>query len=259
MHPARSLLLALAVLCVSLAVTTRAADAPPPPEGRWYGSGQAGLVISSGTTDTTAVNAKLDLTRTDGPWKNIGYVTGLYTKNNGILGGESIEGRYNLDRMITDRLFWFGSADAMRDRFSGFNYQATLAGGVGYKLIHSDSTKLDGIVGIGYQRLQPQMLVMNSSGEVIERTNLPSQGDAVGVAGLDFAHYFTKSTAVTDKLLITSGSLNTSIANDLALMVAMNDRVALSLGYGIRENTKPAAGVKKLNTLTTANVVYNFR
>lgn len=36
---------------------------------------------------------------------------------------------------------------------------------------------------------------------------------------------------MTDKLLITSGSLNTSIANDLALTAALSDRLALSLGY----------------------------
>lgn len=89
--------------------------------------------------------------------------------------------------------------------------------------------------------------------------SLASEGDAVATAGLDFVHQFTKSTAVTDKLLIMSGSLNTSIANDLALTVAMSDRLALSLGFGIRDNTKPAAGVKKVNTLTAANVVYNIR
>jgi len=64
---------------------------------------------------------------------------------------------------------------------------------------------------------------------------------------------------VTDKLLVTSGSLNTAIANDLALTVAMSDRLALSVGYGIRDNTKPAAGVKKLDQLTTINLVYNFK
>lgn len=244
--------------CVTLTIAARAADAPPP-EGRWYGSAQAGLVIATGTADTTAANARLDLARTDGPWRNSVYVNSLYSKNNGLLAGESIEARYKLDRKITERVYWFGSADVIRDRFSGFNYQATLAGGVGYKFIESDATKLDAFAGIGYQRLQPQVLVINSFGEVIERTNFSSQGDAVATAGLDFEHHFTKSTALTDKLFITAGSLNTSIANDLALTVTMSDRLALSLGYGIRENTKPAAGAKKLNTLTTANLVYNFR
>lgn len=259
MSPARALHLACAMSCATLAVAVHAADAPPSPEGRWHGSAQAGLVISTGTADTTAANAKLDLARTDGPWTNSVYLNGIYSKSNGVLAGESIEGRYKLDRKITDRLFWFGSADLMRDRFSGFNYQATLAGGIGYKFIDSGATKLDGFVGVGYQRLQPQVLVLNPAGEVIERTNLASQGDAVGTAGLDFEHHFSKSTALTDKLLVTSGSLNTSIANDLALTVAMNDRLALSLGYGIRNNTKPAPGVKKLNTLTTANFVYNIK
>ena len=39
----------------------------------------------------------------------------------------------------------------------------------------------------------------------------------------------------------------------------MNEVLALSAGYGIHHNTKPAAGTKKLDQLTTLNLVYNFK
>lgn len=235
------------------------ADPPPPPDGVWTGQGQGGLLISSGNSDSTSLNAKLDLAETSGPWKNIVFVGGFYGKSNGITSGERIEGRYELDHTISDRLFWFGNADATRDLFSGFNYQATLATGAGYKFIDNVDTKLFGRIGLGYQRLETQSLTKDASGAVVQRVNGPSQGDLVGTAGLNFEHKLTASTKLIDKLLVTSGSLNTSVANDLGLQVSMSDALALSIGYGIRYNTDPAAGVKKLDQVTTVNVVYNIK
>ena len=39
----------------------------------------------------------------------------------------------------------------------------------------------------------------------------------------------------------------------------MSDRLALSVGYGVRYNSDPALGTKKIDTLTTVNVVYNIK
>jgi putative salt-induced outer membrane protein len=236
-----------------------AAAPPPPPDGVWTGQGQGGLLISSGNTSATSLNAKLDLAETNGPWSNIVFVGGLYGKNSGITSGERIEGRYELDHKISDRLFWFGSVNGVRDLFSGFNYQATLSTGVGYKFIDSADTKLSGLLGLGYQRLETQTLTRDASGAVVARVNGRAQGSLVGTAGLNLEQKLTGSTTLTEKLFVTSGSLNTAVANDLGIQVSMSDVLALSLGYGIRYNTAPAAGVKKLDQVTTVNVVYKIK
>ena len=255
--PARYAIASL--LTLALVAPALADPPPPPPDGVWIGQGQGGLLISSGNSSSTSLNAKLDLAETNGPWKSIFFVGGNYGKSNGITSGERIEGRYELDHKITDRLFWFGNADAIRDLFSGFNYQATLATGAGYKIIDSADTKLDGLLGIGYQRLQTQALVKDASGAVVQRINGPAHGELVGTAGLNFEHTLTTSTKLIDKLLVTSGSINTSVANDLGVQVSMSDALALSVGYGIRYNTDPAPGVKRLDQLTTVNVVYKIK
>jgi putative salt-induced outer membrane protein len=236
-----------------------AAAAAPPPDGVWTGQGQGGLLVASGNSSATSLNAKLDLHRTDGPWKNLAFVGGLYGKNNGITSGERFEGQYELDHAINARLFWFGSLGAVKDFFSGFNYQATLATGVGYKFIDSANTKLSGTLGLGYQRLQTQQLLKNAAGVVVTRINGQARGSLVGSAGLVLEHKLSASTSLMDKLMITSGSLNTAIANDLALQVSMSDKLALSVGYGIRQNSAPAPGVKKLDQVTTVNVVYSIK
>jgi putative salt-induced outer membrane protein len=59
-------------------------------------------------------------------------------------------------------------------------------------------------------------------------------------------------------MIAESGSSNTSIKNDLALEVKMSKKLALAAGYSVLHNTKPAAGVKRTDTITTLNVVYAF-
>ena len=85
-----------------------------------------------------------------------------------------------------------------------------------------------------------------------------STGNAVGTAGLDYAHVFNASTKLSEKLAVESGPGNTSLENDLAVAVSMSKALALSVGYTFKENTQPPVGLKKVDTLVTLNLVYAF-
>jgi putative salt-induced outer membrane protein YdiY len=39
----------------------------------------------------------------------------------------------------------------------------------------------------------------------------------------------------------------------------MSDKLALSVGYGITDNTKPPPTIKKVDTVTTVNLVFSFK
>lgn len=255
---------AVSARCVTLVLLAlggsgpaRADDPPQPPDGAWVGKGQGGLLVTSGNSSASSVNARVDLAETQGPWKNVVYVGGQYGKANGLLNSERLEGKYELDHKISGRLFWFGSVDGIKDLFSGFNYQATLSTGLGYTIFDTAETKLSTTVGVGYQRLQKQ--VVTTVGTVTERTNEAAEGSVVGTAGAVLEQKLTSTTKLTDKLAITAGSLNTAVGNDLAVAVSLTDTLALSVGYGIRYNTAPAPGVQKLDQTETVNIVFNFK
>ena len=57
---------------------------------------------------------------------------------------------------------------------------------------------------------------------------------------------------------VEAGPSNTQLEDDLALVVNMSKTLALSVGYTFIENTQPPAGLKKVDTLTTLNLVYSF-
>ncbi|HEX3397671.1 MAG TPA: DUF481 domain-containing protein [Steroidobacteraceae bacterium] len=249
---------AFTFLTLTPALTVCAGEAPPPPQDTWIGKGQFGFLSSHGNSDAESLNGNIDLLRYDGPWKNEIYVGGLYGKNSGIVSAERWETKGQSNYTISGDLFVFGGLRYEHDLFDGFQYQWSATGGLGYKIIDSDATKLTAQAGAGYRRLRPELIDKDPTGLVLSRTPLEATGDAIATAGLDFSHAFTKTTILTNKFLMEAGSSNTLLTDDLALTVKMSDKLALSVGYGIKDNTKPPAPLKKLDTLASVNLVFSF-
>lgn len=250
----RAMILALA-FSPALAL---ADEAPPPPQDVWTGKGQAGYVAASGNTDSKSANVALDTALLDGPWKHALHVGGLYGQSAGVVSAERWDTNWQTNYDLSARLYTFGGLRYQHDVFSGFQYQASVTGGLGYKIFDTDATKLDVQVGAGYKKLRPEDLTKNAAGAVIGRTLEPAQGGAIGTLGVNFSQALSATTTVSDKLLIESGSSDTLITNAFEVAVKISTKLALSVGYAIQDNTKPPAGLKKLDTLETINLVYAF-
>ncbi len=255
-HFLRASATAFALLsCFSVAC--RADDAPPP-QDVWTGKGQAGFLSSKGNSDAKSFNAALDLTRYDGPWKHALDLAGLYGSSSGIVSAERWQARWQTNYDLTPKIFTFGALRFDHDMFSGFQYLASVTGGLGYKILDSADTKLTAQAGAGYRSLRPEDLVKDDTGAVVERTPGDRQGGAIFTAGLDYSQALTSTTTLSNKALLETGSDNTLITDTVALAVKVSDKLAVSLGYGITDNTKPPAGLKKIDTVTTVNLVYAF-
>ncbi|HEY6452945.1 MAG TPA: DUF481 domain-containing protein [Steroidobacteraceae bacterium] len=233
------------------------APAPAPAPG-WSGKGEAGFVMSRGNSDADSANAKLDLADVAGDWKQAIHLEGLYARSAEVTSAERWAALAQSNYQFSPRVFAFGALHYLQDEFSGFQYQGDVTGGVGWKLLDSNADKLTAQIGAGYRRLRPEVLTLNAAGVVTARAEEPAQGSAIGTAGADYQHLFNASTKVTDKLLIDAGAGNTSLQNDAALVVNMSKKLALSAGFTFQENTQPPAGLKKVNTLTTLDLVYAF-
>jgi putative salt-induced outer membrane protein len=249
---------AAAVLSLIPGIAAWADDAPPPPQGVFIGKGQFGFLDSRGNSVAESINANLDVLRYDGAWKNELYLGGLYGKSSGLLSAERWELREQTDYNFTPDWFAFGGLRFSHDLFDGFVYQASVTTGAGYKVINSDDTKLTVQAGVGYRRLRPESVVKDPDGVVESRTPLDAKGDAIGTVGVDFSHAFTKTTTLTNKFLVEAGSSDTLFHDDIALTVKMSTKLALSVGYGFIDNTKPTPPAKKIDTVTSVNLVYAF-
>lgn len=257
MNRSKSLLI---ILLAAMPAAAAWADAPPPPppEGIWTGKGQAGFVGTQGNTDSKALNAAIDMALLEGPWKHALHLGGLYGENNGITSADRWDAGWQSNYAISSDLFGFGGLRYAHDMFSGFRYQVSGTVGLGYKFIDDSTTKLSGQVGVGYRKSQQELLDKTTNPPLIYRTDGKSSSDAIVTAGLDYSQVLTATTTLSDKLLVESGSSDTLITNAFALTVKMSDKLALSVGYSLQDNTKPPPGLKKLDSEETVNLVYAF-
>jgi putative salt-induced outer membrane protein len=253
----QQLSLRVAGAALLLASSLAHADDPPAPVG-WTGKGEAGLVLARGNADTTTADVKLDATDTIDSWKHTAHLAFLYGESANFSTAQRLEGAWRTDYKFKKYAFVFGSLNGEDDRFDGFVYQATVSTGLGYNFVDSDTTKLTATLGVGYRRLQPEQLFRDPDGRVYARVKGESTSDGVATAGIDYQQQLTKTTKLTDKLLVQSGGQNTAVSNDFAVAVNMTDALALSVGYGLRYNSNPPFGTKTTDQLTTVNLVYRF-
>jgi len=237
-------------------VATMAEDAPV--EGVWTGKGQAGYVASQGNTEAESANAVLDTSLVSGAWKHAFHLGGLYGKNKEIVSAERWDSAWQSDYNFSSDMFTFGALRYARDMYSGFSSQAAVTAGMGYKFLNSETTKLSGQLGVGYRKSNLESVTIDTTTGIVTRVPVGKTSNAIITAGLDYSHQLTGTTTISNKLLVESGSSNTLIADTFALAVKMSDRLALSVGINYQDNTKPPAGLKKVDTTETVNLVYAF-
>lgn len=232
--------------------------AASPAHADWTGKGEAGLVISSGNTDTKTGNVKLQLANEIDKWKHQFGADALYASSepDGTTA-QRWEVSEQSDYNYSPRDFWFGAARYEDDRFSGFEYQATASAGYGRKFIDTDVTKFTGTAGVGYKFFETRDVLDEVTGALLEPGD--SDSEVVFRGTLDYDHKFTATTSLLDKFIVEAGADNTFVQNDIALQVKMTDLLALAVGYSVRHNTDPPVGFEKTDTLTTINLVYEIK
>lgn len=246
------LLAPLAALAAPAAQTT----------AHFSGKGQVGFVASQGNAQGKSANVALAVNYLAGPWKHSLDFAALYGQSLGVVSAERWTAIWQSNRKISADAYAFGSLRYEHDMFNGFQYQASAALGLGYTVVHSKSTTLSTQVGAGYTVSRPEIFtdvpLTNPTRIFIERTPLPIERYTIGTLGVDYQHKLTRTTTLSDKLLVNAGSVNTLVTNSLAFVVKVSTKLALSLGYDIQDNTHPPGTIQHLDSTETVNLVYAF-
>ena len=252
---------ALGLVTGSVLSSAALADTGPigPGDPTWAIRSVLGYSKTGGNTDNSAGNLLFHAAHVIGDWKLLFGVDGLYGSTKGETTAQAWDAYLQANYNITPRFYWYVGGRYDDDRFSGFAYQASLKSGVGYQFIDTGATKLTAQVGAGYRRLRPEILVKNDIGAIISRTEQPEQSGAILDAGVTFEHDFNKSTKLLAAVTAQSGKENTLTNANLALQVKMTDRLALSVGYKLIDNSNPPPGTGHRDTLTTLGLVYELK
>lgn len=221
----------------------------------WSGSGEAGLLISDGNTETESANAKLLVSNEIGAWKHSAGLSALYASTSSTKTAQRWELSGQSNYNISDKTFAFGAGRYEEDDFGGFDYQATLSTGLGRRFIATERTRLTATAGIGYKFFETR----DSFDDLGSLVEAGEKDDGIIFRGTaDFEHAFNDTTSLINNFVVEAGSSNSFLENGLALKVKMNSKIALALGYTVRHNTDPPNSFKSTDTITTVNLVYEF-
>lgn len=251
----------LRVAVLALLASPLSAQQTDPETPTWTGSGELGLVSSSGNTRSDSVNGRVGLRFEDEDWKHRFHIAGFRQRNEVTVlavpdDPDSAErrlqtsaNRYELAgstaRKIDRRNSVFTALRYENDDFAAYEWQATVSVGWGHQAIRTDATQLYFEVGPGYRRTKNAI-------------DGATETDLIGRGKAEFETRLTDNTSLTDTLLVEAGSDNTFIQNDFGVKVAMNAKFAIKAGLQVRHNTDVPAERKRTDRLTTVNLVYDF-
>lgn len=228
--------------CLALALCAAAT----PALADWTGKGDIGASFASGNSENQAASANLELKNTVDKWQHTFGFAGNYGHDGNDKTAQRWELRGQTQYEITERAYGFGAARYEDDEFSQYDYQASLAGGLGYKIINTERTKFWVQGGPGYRYAKLADTGENEDGVIF-------RGDA------GFEHQLTDTTKIVDRFLVEAGSDNTYLQNDLGLEVTITGAVGLRVGYQVRHNTDVAPDVEKTDTLLTVGLLYETK
>jgi putative salt-induced outer membrane protein len=217
-----------------------------PAHADWSGKAELGGSFASGNSDTESVNAAAVVKYVQQQWQHELGFSGNYGSSDSQTTAQRWEVRGQSSYDFTEKAYWFGTGRYDDDRFSAFDYQASLSTGLGYRFINTDKTKFWVQGGPGY-RVSKE----NETGETID--GVIFHGD------LGFEQQLTSNTKIVERFLIESGSDNTYLQNNLGLEVMMSGALGLRIGYEVRYNTDVPPGIRKTDTLTTIGLLYETK
>jgi putative salt-induced outer membrane protein YdiY len=102
-----------------------------PETPKWHGAFEVGVAGRSGNKESFSGNAKLSVERKTDDLTITGYASGRYAEEDGEVSQnlQRVGGR--TESRISDVLFWYVSADFLRDEFKDLNLRATGSAGLG--------------------------------------------------------------------------------------------------------------------------------
>jgi putative salt-induced outer membrane protein len=212
----------------------------------WAGKGEFGFVNTTGNTDTTAINLKLEFIKTSELWRHRFTGTALASDEDGVQDNERYTLEAQSDRKFSEVSYMFGAFRWDADKFGSYDPQYSLTAGYGRQLMKSETHELKGEIGAGWRKLEERETGVTSDEPILRLL-------------LDDSWQVLESTLWTNRLLVETGSDNTFTQFNTAAKIAMNQKLAISVGFEMRNNSKvPPGDTEKTDTVTTVNLVYNF-
>jgi putative salt-induced outer membrane protein YdiY len=234
----------------SLALAQAPAPAPAAAPAREYsGSFGGGMTLTGGNTETKSYNLAFSHIheRKNG---NTDKITALYLrgKENDVLSLDRASVIFRDEYKLSRRVFLFGEVSYLHDPFRDINYYVAPVGGLGYKFVDNDRTKLQFSGGAGGTWERNSYVPVKKSGALNAGQNFSQK--------ISTSSEFTETVAavwntndLSDSLTAFSAGLTTSISKKFELKVEFRDSY---------KNRPPNPTIKKNDTALVVTFLLKY-
>jgi putative salt-induced outer membrane protein len=205
-----------------------AQDAKPPVKHPYELVADFALASSQGNQRITTVSLGQRYSYQFPRWKLVQSVSILNGTANGVKNAELYQGAVRADFKMVDGLSNYVAVDALRNRPSGILTQINEGVGVSYKLLRSDTDKMQISAGLG----------------ALQRAFVEGEDEQsfVGNFGVEYRHTFSPKAYVEQVASYTPDFNNTVswlFASKTSLIAPLSSHFGLKVGYLINYNHLP--------------------
>lgn len=204
-----------------------------------------GYVATSGNTDTTTFNSEFLLTWRTDMWTHNVKFQGLGSQENSVTRAERYYLEDKSDFNLDDDHYLYAKGTYTDDRFSGFDYQASVSAGYGRHLLRTDRFEVQGFAGAGYRE-----------NNLIEGGG--AEGESIFTLGQDLKWQISDNARLVQSLNSEIGEELSVSRFEVGLESNIIDRLATKLSFQARHTSEVPVDTKKTDTLTSVSLVYSF-
>jgi putative salt-induced outer membrane protein YdiY len=243
---------------LALTVVGFCAGAAAETEKPWDLAVELGAIATSGNTEATTIQARIEAKQNLTNWQNHYILSALFKEDQITLDDDtkavektaekyfgSIKSAYQLAREHSN-LFVFGSHT--EDKFGSYLKYSTIAIGYGARLFETDNITLDAEVGPGYFR--GDKVVVD---EITEK-----ESGALLRGAANFNWQVTESAVFVQTLSVESAQDNTRTVAESSLATRINGSLQLKVGLNIANDSDVAPDKERTDTTSYINLVYKF-
>ncbi len=233
------------LLAAAIPGAVLAADPPP----RWSGEASAGVVVTSGNSESATTNAKGEVVYNSERWRDTFNASALNTSQT-VAGVEARTAERYLvgnktDFNFTDRDYAFLALEFENDLFGPIRERTSETAGYGRKLLTGPRHTLEAELGAGARQTEAQVTAEKNS-------------DAIGRGRLAYKWALSETSHFAETAKVESGDSNTFVESVTELKVSLVGKLFVLGSYTLRQNSDVPPGTQKTDTITTINLGWSF-
>lgn len=249
------------VLALAAITATAFADDEKRP---WDVEVDIGAIATSGNTETTSLQFKIDAKQNLEKWENQYVFNSLFKEDEVEQDDETTSKEKTAEKYFgsakfayligVEKSYLFGFGSYADDKFGAYRTYTTVALGYGDWLY--SSPKLNWFVEAGPGYFEGEKVV--ESDDIAIPDTITNETGAILRAATALEWQITSNAEFKQIISVESGADNTRTQSETSLATSINGSMKMKVGFAIANDSDVAPGKEKTDTTTFVNLVYSF-